>query len=1166
MRGGLGTLAASAVALGLLTSLWAAALVTGVSSGASGGPGGSATPSGPSPSVGVGAAGTPAVPADVSASFDARVGQTAEALAAAGVPSSSIRLPYTGTPAEIVHGAVLPGYAVAAEAAGPGDPQAPAPVGIGYLGESDPAGSIETTTLEASSLRGTLTVDDLDTLYLDGDAPNLWGIQLNSVLDGVTLAGVGGYQFWVQNAVEYYGSNQTLNLGEDTWNVSSGSAFVPAGSSTVLQHSPNGSVMGGVYLGMGPWIHAPFPFSLTLYLNSSLATDGNQELWYNYSLEAAGGVEAGGNFDWLIFNSGAPAATPALAPFVASGTRTTPTGLPDDFELDYGIGGFNAESMDVLAANLTASLDYCPLANVTCGTGAYQPTPAAVDYGGQTGETSLGLAETYNGTTVSDTAGPFILRGLWGYAGSSGSDAGVSPVANQIQAFGDPLGSLAGEPYVFVFFTGTSSMDPDPAWAPDVPVWYLAPGTYHYALLLADYAAASGTLVVGSAPTALQANLTYAPTSGVYTPLWAFGNAELAWLASSGLGTISDQYRLFNNPTDGCTGCDGAPDGTLAPLFFSMNGYLYPSFPGILLDGTSAYVQVLDPVSFNVFTEVYGSSPDTVRIPFDLQLQFVQTEHVTLSGDAAGGGWPGFLETITLAGVVPASQNFFPEADVMFWNSSSDLVEDNAFVPSPLPPSSGGCVVGGCPPYLCYSCSALAGLLLYGGTNNTVWGNTFKDPAPQAGLASTSYAGLAEAESGDLIYNNNFSVDNPVLYLPYDVFQDACPIGYAGSCGPLTPTAYADSWNVTPQPADQVSAIVNGQALSGSVLGPACSQQGGNFWQNYGGTLNPTGQLPYVDRYNYTEDAALLPPGATLQNGIEVGGDAAPIAPGSCAGSLTLRLHATGLPKGSAWSAGFAGGLLRSSTTAWINLTVDPGVVRYTFTGPVGYAAAVVTGKGAPTFSSANLSASTELTVRFGVPELVTFNETRSTAWPGLPAGTLWGVTLSAAAAGDAPGAVLTTQGSSVSFTLVHGAAYRYVIDRPSNVSASPTHGSLTVPARAKQLPVRFRPYTAEVTFAEHGLARGATWWVTLTPLAPAGPPINLSGHTASLSVRLTNGTYHYAIGTLAPFGASPSGANLTVEAPHALHEPVAFAPTGAPAETAATPAEPTPLAARADR
>ena len=129
------------------------------------------------------------------------------------------------------------------------------------------------------------------------------------------------------------------------------------------------------------------------------------------------------------------------------------------------------------------------------------------------------------------------------------------------------------------------------------------------------------------------------------------------------------------------------------------------------------------------------------------------------------GGWPAML---SLVGPV-AAQNPIPQANLMVWDSSHDLVDADAFLVSQ---SLGGFV-------------SPDGLMLYGGSNNVVWGNSFEDPAGATLQSPGTYAGVAEAEDGDLLFDNNFQVDNPVPFLPWDPYtelpgpawSDQAPIG-----------------------------------------------------------------------------------------------------------------------------------------------------------------------------------------------------------------------------------------------------------------------------------------------------------------------------------------------------------------------------------------------------
>jgi thermopsin len=902
-----------------------------------------------------------AVPSGVQ-QFDQRVRSTAAALGAAGIAPTDVRLPWVGTPARIVDGAVEPGPAVGAAQVGSYYSAAPAPSGLAYYGESDTSGVLDATIVNASSVAGSLTVDQLSALYLDVDTPDDWGIQENAVLANVTLSGGSGYEFWTQNAVDYYQHNSTLNLGQDTWNFSGFGASLEPNS--VLRHNPNGSFISGLYISEGPWIYAPQPFTLTLYLNSSVTSDGNQELWYNYSITAAHGIHRAGNFDWIVFNSGGKVLPSEIAPFSANGEQLDPVYSTNDFEFDYGIGSYNGASQNVLAANAHATLKYCPQSEARCSSSQFQSVPAAVDFGGETGETSTGLAFTYSGTTERATAGPFVLHGLWGFSGVTGAASGSTAVTNDLKVSGSPL-PLSGQPYFFVFLSTSSYYDSSFEWAPDAPVWHLAPGTYHYVIMLSDYAERMGSFTVGAMPITLSVTLPYHPASGVYTPLWAFSNDQLAGISSSGTGTIAHQDVLFNNPTSSCTKCGGAVDDNLSSFFFSANDYFYPTFAGILLDGTNAYTEVLSPPSFCTYWFAWGSGSESTNVCFDLQLEFISAKHVTLTHANIDGGWPTLFEVEPDIGAVDPTQNFFPQANVMFWDSSDNLVISSTFVPTINPPGGGY----GTPVTCFYSCISPDALLFYGGSHNTVWGNTFHDPTvPATGDQFTSWAGLAESESGDLNYNNNFSIDNPVVWLPFDMYLDACPDAYAAQCGPLIPPAYHDTWDVPVQPASHVSDVVNGFALSGNILGPSYHSQGGNYWSNYGSMLNPIGEIPYVNTFNYSDytGSDVLPPGTdVVHSSILVGGDHHPLLRHHT-DEVRVAFRESGLPAHSFWEASIGPGLWYGSDTRGLVLFAPTGPQPFELSVPPGFVLLSIMGPNSPSLTTVDPTGPSMFTLQFG--------------------------------------------------------------------------------------------------------------------------------------------------------------------------------------------------------
>ena len=238
----------------------------------------------------------------------------------------------------------------------------PAPAGIAYYGESgnDSGPEEQTTSLDTSSLAGTLNVQNLTTLYLDSDNPDQYGVQLNAVLVNLSLQGQTNndgtpYDLWTQNVMSYQDLNRTLSFVENTWNFSSSSADFPSGLSTVVASDVNDSNSYGVYVGQGPSLNAPPPFNLTLYLNTSLINPfvctpestvylsstcsnaakgtadyaGDQTLFYNYTFyDDKTHYFTSGTYDWLTFHTGKGSvldkSNKRLAGFEASGNLANP--------------------------------------------------------------------------------------------------------------------------------------------------------------------------------------------------------------------------------------------------------------------------------------------------------------------------------------------------------------------------------------------------------------------------------------------------------------------------------------------------------------------------------------------------------------------------------------------------------------------------------------------------------------------------------------------------------------------------------------------------------------------------------------------------------------------------------------------------------------------------
>jgi thermopsin len=825
----------------------------------------SAAPVGPAPAANVALA-TASV-ASASASVSSSAGPNlasslaAHALAAtraAGLNPRVISVPRpSATPAEASQaraaGHVLPLYS-----------GVPAPVGVAYYGLREGAGgSVVPSILNTTGLRG--QVDAMGTgiqpLDLFASSPDSFGIQLNAVATNITLFGTPGYSFWEQNIVLYYPQTHFMILITNVWNFSgqpiSPNALYASGTYGSDDFSDYGA-LGYYYSELVVPFPVAYPFDLSLYMNSSVISGRNS---VTFTVGVSSTSHPGEDFlvpyDYVVFNSTAHGGAPLTAPsnYTANGYTYSPVGLTDDYELILGgpNGGSNA---DIATADATLGLAYWDAA-----THSYRATPSAFNYGGETGETVTGAnvawASGLGGPSGLPrwgtlSGGPTVLRGLWNAGAPEGSvpvTIDVTP-ANAFDVFTPTNGTLALRNF----------LSAEPIAAPSVygDTFWLTPGTYGLDVGLSDYLPYATTLSV-SGPTTIAIHLTENLKEGIYTPLWAFSNAELKAISMSGTGATGDPYVLFNNQR--------AP---LPAVFGLYNDYEFPVFSGVFLHGTSASVAIVGSASFTTRTNDVQFPGTYLPQTNQLQFWFWDVSHVALV-DSTISGWFG-------------TNTYFPVEwdtfNVIFYGSSHNLIADNRF-------DTGGQAL------LLFASGTLFGAVNVAGGNNTIWGNLFVEAAPPTSAISVAPdwdgvnvgLGLELAEQDDLVYNNYFGTPTTAWMLPLNL--------YSGDS-----FEYTDTWNIPVQPAFLPHWAVGFPwfALLGSIVGSW--YQGGNFWWDYGntattpnpynGAINPAGALPYVENATSVDAYSLTPIGGTLllyiygvyqPNFLYNGGDNAPLVP-----------------------------------------------------------------------------------------------------------------------------------------------------------------------------------------------------------------------------------------------------------------------------------------------
>jgi thermopsin len=716
----------------------------------------------------------------------------------AHIPIEALSLPNLLGSAKAINGVVQPLT-----------PAAPAPMGIGTYGVTNTTGKPVAYTLESPSWMGSITLNSFNNFLLANDgaystngADNSFGVQLNAVTNDSTLQRTSDYSFWTQNVLYFnFPVPGYITFLSNVWNFSSPATYLSPGTI----YSGNGTYVqsAGYYYDFSQPFAYTLPLKVQLYLNSSVtknATTGygytTVRFGYHVINPKTGGTEESGVYDTVLFNSTKKFAHVPLSPYLVDGSRVTPTGfIPWDAEIMVG-GPGGGTTTSFYGISGSESLKYWD-----AKTGSYAVPKDAWDQGSETGETSEGIAESYTTPgTVRLNTGPSIVEPLWG--ATPGGNIGQTTVTGSIS----PANA-------FVFFTPGRGWNPDSvSWAPTQTAstyrFVVSPGTYTIDAMLSDHTPIQKTLkLVNGATSHLALNLKRNLAEGVYTPLFAWNNGELAAISFGGSGTAASPYRIFNNPS---------PTGQLNPSFAMANDYLYQVFPGVLISGTTAHVSLDKPNLMSApyvtpyllgFITHYGL-PTTNNLQFEIY----DSSYVTIWGGLGITGWF-FFDDYGPTGLLPL-------ANVVVWGGYHDLVGDNLFL------SQGSSLV-------------LAGLNPAAPTHNVVWGNSFVNspvltPAmyPGNGVSVGPPIGIFAFESGDLIYNNLVTTTITAYAPNVNMFDGAFQVNL-------------EHWNLPKVERSTHVLHFNGHDLTGTIV--PSKWQGGNFWWNYAkGTTLPYNNGGYI--------------------------------------------------------------------------------------------------------------------------------------------------------------------------------------------------------------------------------------------------------------------------------------------------------------------------------
>ncbi|MGP8078757.1 MAG: thermopsin family protease [Thermoplasmata archaeon] len=1000
----------------------------------------------------------------------------------------------------------------------------PAPMGLSYNGATgDGHGSYTSTALDTTGVEGLVDANATGIRGADlyQSVPDSFSIQLNAVLTDVTLRGDGtSFTFWAQDVVTYFPATEYMIMVTNVWNFSA--PDVPVKANSILDHGPQGTTkvdqLGYYYANESIGFPVAYPFDLSLFMTSNI-TDGRDSVFFYTDLTSTAHPSEDfthSPWDYVVFNSESaadPVPVSSAATFTASSVEPgyNAAGLVDDFELLVcGPGG--GSQVDLSTADATLGLGY--LAG-----GLFHSVPAALSYGEDSGETATGANVAWSNQSgggpagVLDygtmTTGPSILTGLWGFNAPGGSYA-ITLNVNPANAFN------------FFLYSGTAVFSapiaPGYEYAPNMRThtFYLMPGTYRLRTELADHTVQNTVTTVISSPETIGISLGLSTTLGVYTPLWAFSAPEVADLAQSGTGVLSNPYVLYNHQL-----------GPLSPLFGLYNDYAFPVFPGVFLWEANASVLLVDPPNFSAATNDSQSPGPLLPQLNDLQYWFWGDQAVGVVNATDISGW------FALSAYLPIAYNSF---NVVAYESVDVLIGDDYFATegqglvmytsgSPFGPAGG---VGG---------------------SNTVWGNEFVEVGPPTTCLNASvclpllpYAsglGVEIAEPHDTIYNNIFATPTTAWLLPLNL--------YSG----LPETFTQVLWNITPQAASDVhfAAGFPEYPLSGSIVGGLT--QGGNSWWDYGvnlnwanGADNPMGALPYDENARTLLDplpgygtplpgygCTLIPPGpyycATY---INPGGDFRPLK----TVYETVSSHETNLPLGTSWGTQYCGpihfpggGGTRGCSGAEPDLVAPATGATYGIH-QVSVVAATPTlhailpagdfswGPVVPRGFTSSSGGTFKVVANHTISTTVSFHVAAGYAIlklheTGLPKGTSWGVRLGGTTtATDAFNTTLVLTTPSGKVLLLDG-TYTYSVRPTPGYTPVPSFGSLALTGPASLL-FKFHVTSYPVSFIESGLASGKRWSVLIAgPIRGSGNESERrSTETATVQFYLPNGTYHY--------------------------------------------------------
>ncbi len=733
---------------------------------------------------------------------------------------------------------------------------------------------------------------------------------------------------------------------------------------------------------------------------------------------------------------------------------------------------------------------------VTSDVGASSLTSVAVNYTAvynstlNTTELMVPLSEIgplyLNGVPYISIAA-FVVGGSGVYVGTGvpytqGTPYGLGTNPFMVNNFVSTYEPVTGVPFLFIAGSVSLAHSCEYGWSPSDS--FVLPTSSYLAFGLDNYHNYSfftlGPQSINNV--VMDAN----PTLGVYTPILATSNSQVAAQSSHGNGTSSNAYCIYANSTNTLG---------LFPGFEQYNDFFFPVFSGLMLVNTNVFVVVpCYNMSFN-YAGFYGS-----------EISFL---------DSLGFNLPSFN---SLPAVIYNSSNvcvpvghfatwYFctirnPTFQFYVWNST----------------------------YVDICCSQFdiygLGLFVYNPYSqpglNTVVNNQFIGENPMQ--FSSELASLGQQNQYDLQFNcgtfqNGIFVDsgkNLIALNSFDIQYPACSPAVDFFTGAYTP--YTDSWNLTnghgneywnfngTVPFNEYGLIQTGFDYAPNQLFPPGLNL--TFLAPANTTVLCVGVFG-LDQYASSPTGAnlnltyyeLFSSGETVQyyvvfinsTGLHTGTGSVTMTSGpttyvNLSSAFIFNLvtfEECGLPSGTAWSVNLSG-VNYNTVGSSITLCVTNGLYSYVASNPTGY---VAVANGAGTIIPYQPCV---VVITYSKTYSVNFTET------GLPANTSWSV--------SADSALMSSNNSSIVFNLPNGTYSFNATAGDAYAATANATGTFTVNGANVTINVVFAKAYA-VTFTETGLPSGSPWYLNLTGMVSSGP-VTTSAYTAYLA----DGNYTYSV------------------------------------------------------